>query len=376
MSAATSPAERESALGLRWLAGVPGPLWAEDGRAVRVVFPGVPGGGAGPDVHGAVVDLDGDLLRGDVEFHLLASGWRRHGHHRDPAYRGVVLHVVGRNDLAARSTAGAGGRAIPTVVLPPVQGDGPPAFVPPCAFATRAGVPIRERLEALGLRRLRARAASVTPMISAGAGQVLWTLLLDQLGGRANREAFRSLARVLPISVLMERSRPDGRATAMAARAELIGAAAGLSLSRTGMRPTAAPAARLASAGALAAALWEVGEPSWPGQLTPGAVPAVLQAGGIGRALALELAVNAVLPAALATGAWAEDEVAACFARLRSPGTYGKLRPLEAWLGGRPFGTAMTLQGALQLQRDYCDRGRCGRCPLSPPPRPASSPGL
>ena len=40
---------------------------------------------------------------------------------------------------------------------------------------------------------------------------------------------------------------------------------------------------------------------------------------------------------------------------LRSPGTYGKLRRLEAWLGGpgeRPFATTAALQGGLALQRD------------------------
>jgi hypothetical protein len=81
--------------------------------------------------------------------------------------------------------------------------------------------------------------------------------------------------------------------------------------------------------------------------------------------MAVELAVNAVLPVLAAGGGTTEAE--ALLAHLPSPGTYGRLRSLERWLGGAPFTGAAALQGGLLLHADYCTRGRCGRCPLSPP---------
>ena len=99
---------------------------------------------------------------------------------------------------------------------------------------------------------------------------------------------------------------------------------------------------------------------------TEEALPRALLVEGIGRGTAVELAVNAVLPVAVAAGAWSEAEAERCLGRLPSPGTYGKLRELEGWLGGKgALPGAGHLQGALVLHAEYCTQGRCGRCPLS-----------
>jgi hypothetical protein len=127
----------------------------------------------------------------------------------------------------------------------------------------------------------------------------------------------------------------------------------------------AAPARRLETAGSLLARLWPGATAGFPLPSAEGLLQR-LRVEGAGRGLAIELAVNAVLPVALAAGAWPEDEAVAAFASLPSPGTYGKLRRLEGWIGGgRTFTGAAALQGALLLHADYCTAGRCGRCPLS-----------
>lgn len=376
MSARAAPAPggfvSEAELAARWGAGVRGPLRLEDGRALKVVFPGVPGGASGPDYRGAIVEAGGDLLRGDVEIHLRAGGWRGHGHHLDPAYAGVVLHVVEANDTGALATLGAAGRAIPVLVLRVAAGGLGERFTPPCAFAAAHGAEVEATLERMGARRLRLKAARVAPLVeSAGAGQALYTLILETLGGAANRAAFARLARELPLAALLERvdGRAPGVARAFAAAAELKGATAVLALRRAGLRPLAAPARRLEVAGAIVAGLWGGVDVGWPGELREGELPR-LRAPGLGRGAAIELAVNAVLAVALASGAWEEASVTTAWRALPSPGTYGRLKRLEGWLGhagGRPFATAACLQGGLLLHGDYCGRGMCGRCPLSGP---------
>lgn len=368
-----APAGPEAALAARWAAGVRGPLRLEDGRTLKVVFPGVPGGGAGPDFTGAILDAGGDLLRGDVEIHHLASGWRAHGHHVDPAYAGVVLHAVGRNDGKAPATVHRGARSIPILVLPPaVEGQPafPPPFTPPCALEAARGRACRAPLERLGLRRLRMKAAAALPLVkTAGAAQALYTLTLEISGGPANRAPFASLARRLPLAALLERSAgsPFPRRTVMAA--ELRGAAAQLIVRRAGMRPMASPARRLESAASLFASWWPEGEvPGWPSSLPAGAAPPRPLPACVGRAVAIETWVNAVLPVALASGAWPERACESVLLTLPPPGTYGKLKPLAGWLGtanARPFPSAATLQGGLLLHADYCTKGQCGRCPLS-----------
>ncbi len=55
---------------------------------------------AGPvrPVAEVAVLLDGIVAVGDAEFHRASSEWQRHGHHNDPAYANVILHVVFRDD--------------------------------------------------------------------------------------------------------------------------------------------------------------------------------------------------------------------------------------------------------------------------------------
>jgi hypothetical protein len=172
----------------------------------------------------------------------------------------------------------------------------------------------------------------------------------------------------MPLAVLLERAAGQTD-RALAASAELKFAAREIVLRRAGLRPLAAPARRLEAAGRLAARLWaEPAAPGWPALLAATPRPSDLQVAGVGRALAIELVVNAVLPVALASGRWTEDRAAAALASLPSPATYGRLRRLEGWLGpggAAPFTGAGALQGALLLHADYCSRGRCGRCPLS-----------
>lgn len=364
----------ESAVAAAWFAGPRPPLRLEDGRPLKVIFPGIPGAGPGPDARDAILDAGGDYLKGDVEFHLAASGWRAHGHHRDPAYGRVVLHVVAHNDTATPTTIHAGARSIPVLVLPPAPAaQFPPPFTPPCAYEAAAGRDLDTPFAALSRRRLRSKAAHVSHRIdAAGPPQALYSLLLETIGGPANRAAFAALAAELPLPALLERAvaAPRNVPRHLAIAAELRPHLSTASLHTAGIRPAARPARRLEATAHLLAQLWPAGvEPAWPASLAPDArLPNALRVPGIGRALAIELCVNAVLPAALVSSAWPAAAVEAHWAALPSPGTYGKLRPLERWLttgGERPFRTAATLQAGLLLHADYCSKGACGRCPLS-----------
>jgi len=66
-----------------------------DGKPLRVLHPGFQSLEGGPDFRGAVVQFgDTPIRSGDVEVDLRPGGWRAHGHDRNPAFRGVILHVT------------------------------------------------------------------------------------------------------------------------------------------------------------------------------------------------------------------------------------------------------------------------------------------
>ncbi len=361
----------EAELAEQWARGVAGALRLEDGRVARVVFPGIPGPGVGPDFRDALIEVDGDLVRGDVELHLEASGWFAHGHHRDPAFSAVILHVIARNDSGMAALPVAGRTPIPVVVLhgadESVAGE---AFVPPCVFA-RERIETGAVLERLGERRLRMKAARIAPLLAtASSAGVLYGALLEILGGPSNRAAFASLGRQLPLALLLERAERETREErALAIAAELRYAAASLVLRRAGMRPMASPGRRLEVVAGVVHRLWPAADASWPECLSPeSSLLVTLRAAGLSRSLAIEAAVNAILPVLLASKGWPEAEILAAWHSLPSPGTYGKLKRLQGWLTsepGRPFASASRLQGGILLHAEYCAKGRCGRCPLS-----------
>ncbi len=364
----------EAALAAAWAAAPPGTLRLADGRALRVVFPGVAGDGTGPDFRAAILEVDGDLVRGDVELHLRHSGWFAHGHDRDPAYAGVALHVVAGDDLGLPSTVHAAGRRIPLLVLAAPPAAPGAMFVPPCAFARAADIDVAGRLRRMGLRRLRMK-ANRAALLCAGrpAGDVLLGLAAGALLGPAARAGTERAAANLRLDVLLEEVgglAGEARRTALgAALRRILPVDAAAPGGR--VRPAATPAQRLGDLARLIDRWWPPGAgPGWPAALAPGAGWRAAAVEGVGRAAAVEVMANAVIPAALAAGRWSEAEAETAWAALPSPGTYGKLRPLERWLGGRearPFASAGLLQGGLLLQADYCAKGRCGRCPLSPP---------
>jgi len=70
-------------------------LQTADGKNVRVLHPGFMSAEGGPDFRGAVLQFENEKpVSGDVEIDLQSSGWRAHGHDKNPKFKNVILHVV------------------------------------------------------------------------------------------------------------------------------------------------------------------------------------------------------------------------------------------------------------------------------------------
>jgi Protein of unknown function (DUF2851) len=72
-----------------------GELKTAEGKILRVLHPGFASREGGPDFRGAVLKFgDEPAVTGDVEIDRQTSGWRAHGHDRNPNFQNVILHVV------------------------------------------------------------------------------------------------------------------------------------------------------------------------------------------------------------------------------------------------------------------------------------------
>ena len=65
-----------------------------DGKTICIVNQGLKNANAGPDFLDARIMIGNTLWAGNIEIHVKASDWIKHGHEADAAYNNVVLHVV------------------------------------------------------------------------------------------------------------------------------------------------------------------------------------------------------------------------------------------------------------------------------------------
>ncbi len=83
------------------------------GLELEILNPGEQNDHAGPDFYSARIRLEQIIWAGNVEIHSRASDWYKHGHHLDPVYNNVILHVVGIYDTDITNSLG---RRIQTLV--------------------------------------------------------------------------------------------------------------------------------------------------------------------------------------------------------------------------------------------------------------------
>lgn len=199
---------------------LPRRLTTSDGQRAEIVQTGWWSREGGPDFRDGAVRFGGRVLRhGDIELHLDASDWDRHGHHRDPAYNGVVLHVALAGAAPVRLESGA---LIPTVELGPQLAE-PPAVTlgrlparpgggadrsahpGACAslLAGAGGEALRGLLFEAGRHRLALKAARLARQWRRdGPVQTLWEALAEGMGFGENQVPFRLLARKAPARAL------------------------------------------------------------------------------------------------------------------------------------------------------------------------------
>ena len=324
-----------------------------DGNRYEVIFPGIRNQGAGPDFRGAVLRRDGRTFGGDVELHLEQSGWRAHGHHRDPAYDGVVLQVVLR---LARN---------------PDRYPSPPTVV--AAFPDESSAPTGKprispsELEELGVERFFTKSAGFRLDLDAGASsdQTMYQGVMEAMGYARNRKPFLALSRAAPLSLfaplddeprrtaefgvfaalvtvgnVLERVAPPERIQIRKV-ASMLGVRPRLSVRDWSMfrvRPSADPVNRMrAMAFILAAGLGEGLSERMQAVFecggTNGLVRAVSDAPHIGRGFALVITSNVLLPCLYALRP--SDEIVSKFREMRSPPGDSVTRGIANVLGER-----------------------------------------
>lgn len=183
------------------------------GQPLEILHPGEWNTHAGPDFFNARLRIGDTLWAGNVEMHLRASEWMAHGHHNDPAYDNVVLHVVLEED---QPVVRHSGERIPCLEL---EGRIPPAILAswerleherawiPCQsfFKNIPDIVRLNWLDRLLVERLEQKTAAVAEALAATDNhweEAFYRLLARNFGLKVNAEPFEALARSLPLLIL------------------------------------------------------------------------------------------------------------------------------------------------------------------------------
>lgn len=190
-------------------------LLDDNGRKVEVIDPGSHNNDAGPDFFNSKIKIDEIEWVGNVEIHVKASDWYRHGHDNDPAYDNVILHLVG---VADRKVSRKDGSLIPQAEITL-----PEDFFRTLAFLSEEVDVIRCReklpqlssvkktdwIESLTIERLQSKASKILDIykaIDCNWEQTAFIMLARSLGFGLNGDPFEILARSVPLKILHHHS--------------------------------------------------------------------------------------------------------------------------------------------------------------------------
>jgi hypothetical protein len=188
-------------------------IQTDSGEPVAVIHPGDGNTDSGPDFFNARLRIGPTLWAGNVEIHVRASDWYRHGHHHDPAYDRVILHVVYDADQAVLHPNG-----VPVPML--VVRDHIPAGIferyqrmmhnpqwIPCSsqLDATAGRGFGMWAPALALERLENKSSAIRQLLAGCSNdweEAMYRHMAGSFGFKVNAMPFEMLAKSLPLKVL------------------------------------------------------------------------------------------------------------------------------------------------------------------------------
>ncbi len=244
-------------------------LQTRSGEAIRILHPGTWNRLGGPDFKGAELEIGGVRHFGDIEMHFYQRDWKLHGHHENPAFDGVVLHVlVFEPSSGSAAVLTSAGRRLAECVLAPLMSMDLESYAEHDALRQlderdllELAAPLleldladrRARLREEAMQRWAAKVAFVGARVdAAGWAEACHQLALVTLGYARNRSGMHALAHRISLEAWLH-SPPDPEKLAAEDAFEWV---------RSGLRPANQPRTRLRQY-----ATWVAQVGNWPDRL-------------------------------------------------------------------------------------------------------------
>ncbi len=188
-------------------------LTTTKGEGIEVLKSGVLNTDAGPDFFNAQLKIGTTKWAGNVEVHVNANDWNKHGHQNDVAYNNVILHVVFNADTIVRRLSG---EEIPTLELKDkidkkiyqkyLNFKESKDWIPCEKQITLASsLTINNTIDKLLLERLERKSISIINNLKLNSNnleETFYKQLARNFGFNINAEPFELLAKSLPSLIL------------------------------------------------------------------------------------------------------------------------------------------------------------------------------
>ena len=183
-------------------------LRAKDGRKIEIINTGQWNNDAGADFLNAVIKIDGEIIKGDVEVHVQNTDWKIHHHDTDPRYNNTILHVVlwdGGTSLLAKKQ---NNERIPNLIISDyLENSISKLLKEERNESKQTHCPVNANADIIdhaGIERLMIKSNAIGEQIANNDGdQALYEGIMDALGYSKNRKQFLDLAQKAPVNTLI-----------------------------------------------------------------------------------------------------------------------------------------------------------------------------
>lgn len=184
-------------------------LYTVQNEPLQIIFQGSRNSNQGPDFLEAKISIADVIWVGNIELHIKTSDWIKHGHTGDVHYNNVILHVVYENDVATDHN-------LPVLELKNRISNNllryykllmeQSSFVP-CSHQLQNVNELvwqswKERMIAERLQQKSDRIQQLLQQTNRHWEETFWQLLARNFGTPLNADAFESIARSLPVTLL------------------------------------------------------------------------------------------------------------------------------------------------------------------------------
>lgn len=193
------------------------PLKTASGKTLQVRYQGQFNTNRGPDFRNVILELDGDIIKGDAEIHINSYDWKAHAHHEDPHFNDVILHVV-MNAAEQEYTIKENGELVEILELKDQLSDDIRKLLQaPSAFAEEDRSTYCDLLSAVdndtliatlsswGMHRFKNKVRRFNAsLILSDFDQVLYEGMMEALGYDKNKQNMLNLAQAVTLNDIRE----------------------------------------------------------------------------------------------------------------------------------------------------------------------------